>query len=92
MAKSDKWIKRMAIEKKMIEPFEPEQVRKGISYGTSSNCGCAYEIILADDASSDLPLRYHNSLLTQQENVSYIQHEANIGRSKTCSSSTAMRG
>ena len=36
MAKSDKWIKKMAIEKKMIEPFEPEQVRKGISYGTSS--------------------------------------------------------
>ena len=36
MAKSDKWIKKMAVEKKMIEPFEPEQVRKGISYGTSS--------------------------------------------------------
>lgn len=48
-----------------------------------ANCGCAYEIILADDASSDLSLRYHNSLLTQQENVRYIQHETNIGRSKT---------
>ena len=36
MAKSDKWIKQMAVEKKMIDPFEPEQVRKGISYGTSS--------------------------------------------------------
>ena len=36
MVKSDKWIKKMALEKKMIEPFEPEQVRKGISYGTSS--------------------------------------------------------
>ncbi len=37
MAKSDKWIKNMALEKKMIEPFEPDQVRQGnISYGTSS--------------------------------------------------------
>ena len=36
MVKSDKWIKQMAVEKKMIEPFEPEQIRKGISYGTSS--------------------------------------------------------
>lgn len=33
----DKWIKRMAKEKKMIEPFEENQVRKGgISYGVSS--------------------------------------------------------
>ena len=36
MVKPDIWIKQMAIEKKMIEPFEPEQIRKGISYGTSS--------------------------------------------------------
>jgi dCTP deaminase len=35
--KSDKWIKRMAQEHKMIEPFEDRQVRKGvISYGVSS--------------------------------------------------------
>ena len=33
----DKWIKKMAKEKKMIEPFEENQVRKGgISYGVSS--------------------------------------------------------
>ena len=33
----DKWIKQMAKEKKMIEPFEENQVRKGgISYGVSS--------------------------------------------------------
>ena len=32
-----KWIKQMAKEKKMIEPFEENQVRKGgISYGVSS--------------------------------------------------------
>ena len=36
MVKPDIWIKQMAIEKKMIEPFEPEQIRKGISFGTSS--------------------------------------------------------
>src|SRR5437762_3013944 len=41
MIKSDTWIRRMAIEKRMIEPFEPGQVKelKGqriVSYGTSS--------------------------------------------------------
>ncbi len=35
--KSDKWIRRMSLEHKMIEPFEEKQVRKGvISYGLSS--------------------------------------------------------
>jgi deoxycytidine triphosphate deaminase len=40
--KSDKWIRRMAQEHGMIEPFEPGQVRyaadghKIVSYGTSS--------------------------------------------------------
>ena len=39
--KSDKWIRRMAEERGMIEPFEPGQVRqvdgrKIVSYGTSS--------------------------------------------------------
>jgi deoxycytidine triphosphate deaminase len=41
MIKSDRWIRRMAAEHKMIEPFEPGQVRefegrKIVSYGTSS--------------------------------------------------------
>src|SRR3989440_5256506 len=41
MIKSDTWIRRMAIEKRMIEPFERGQVRelngqKIVSYGTSS--------------------------------------------------------
>ena len=37
MIKSDKWIERMCREKKMIEPYENAQVRKGvISYGISS--------------------------------------------------------
>jgi deoxycytidine triphosphate deaminase len=39
--KSDKWIRRMALEHGLIEPFVPGQVREGaagrvISYGTSS--------------------------------------------------------
>ena len=40
--KSDKWIKEMSSNHKMIEPFELGQVREGknnerlISYGTSS--------------------------------------------------------
>src|SRR5262245_55496477 len=35
--KADKWIKRMALEHGMIEPFEDRQVRQGvISYGLSS--------------------------------------------------------
>ena len=41
MIKSDNWIRRMAAATKMIEPFEPGQVRevdgrKIVSYGTSS--------------------------------------------------------
>src|SRR5690349_13483548 len=39
--KSDNWIRRMAAETNMIEPFEPNQVRRTgngriVSYGTSS--------------------------------------------------------
>ena len=39
--KSDRWIRRMAAEQKMIEPFEPGQVRESggeriVSFGTSS--------------------------------------------------------
>ncbi len=39
--KSDKWIRRMATEHKMIEPFSPGQIREEngrriVSYGTSS--------------------------------------------------------
>ena len=38
--KSDKWIKKMSLENEMINPFEPQQIRKTegqkiISYGTN---------------------------------------------------------
>jgi dCTP deaminase len=45
--KSDKWIRRMAREQRMIEPFEEKQVREGvISYGLSSY---GYDIRIADE-------------------------------------------
>lgn len=49
--KSDRWIKRMAAEHGLIEPFEPGQIRdidgrKVISYGTSSY---GYDLRVADE-------------------------------------------
>ncbi len=49
--KSDRWIRRMAEEQGMIEPFEPRQVRevgreRVISFGTSSY---GYDIRCADE-------------------------------------------
>ena len=45
--KSDKWIRRMALEHKMIEPFVDAQVREGVvSYGLSSY---GYDIRVADE-------------------------------------------
>lgn len=49
--KSDKWIRRMAVEHGMIEPFESGQVRENsagriVSYGTSSY---GYDIRCSDE-------------------------------------------
>ena len=45
--KADKWIRRMALEHKMIEPFCEKQVADGlISYGLSSY---GYDIRIADE-------------------------------------------
>ena len=49
--KSDKWIRRMAQEANMIEPFEPELVRTNasgriVSYGTSSY---GYDVRVANE-------------------------------------------
>jgi len=49
--KSDRWIRRMASEQGMIEPFEPGQMREShygrmISYGTSSY---GYDVRCADE-------------------------------------------
>ena len=49
--KSDRWIRRMVEEQRMIEPYAPTQVREGeagriISYGTSSY---GYDVRCADE-------------------------------------------
>ena len=45
--KPDHWIRKMAQEHGMIEPYEPNQVREGvISYGVSSY---GYDIRVADE-------------------------------------------
>ena len=45
--KPDHWIRKMALEHKMIEPFEDKQVRDGvISYGVSSY---GYDVRVADE-------------------------------------------
>jgi len=45
--KSDRWIRRMALERRMIEPFSDRQVRDGvISYGLSSY---GYDVRIADE-------------------------------------------
>ena len=47
MIKSDRWIRRQALERGMIKPFEDRQVRKGgISFGLSSY---GYDIRIADE-------------------------------------------
>ena len=45
--KSDRWIRKMALEHRMIEPFSEKQVREGvISYGLSSY---GYDVRIADE-------------------------------------------
>jgi dCTP deaminase len=45
--KSDSWIRKMALEQRMIEPFVEKQMRSGvISYGLSSY---GYDIRIADE-------------------------------------------
>src|SRR6476660_3687305 len=45
--KADRWIRKMALEHRMIEPFEDRQVRQGVvSYGLSSY---GYDIRVADE-------------------------------------------
>jgi dCTP deaminase len=45
--KSDRWIRRMAREHRMIEPFSEKQVREGVvSYGLSSY---GYDVRIADE-------------------------------------------
>ena len=60
--KSDRWIRRMAAEQRMIDPFSPEQVRvaagqKIVSYGTSSygyDVRCAEEFKIFTNINSTI--------------------------------------
>jgi deoxycytidine triphosphate deaminase len=60
--KSDNWIRRMAAQHRMIEPFEPEQVRHAngeriVSYGTSSygyDVRCANEFKIFTNINSTI--------------------------------------
>ena len=60
--KSDKWIRRMAEEHGMIEPFEPNQIKEAngqriISYGTSSygyDIRCANEFKIFTNINSTI--------------------------------------
>ena len=47
MLKSDRWIRKMALEHDMINPFSEKQVREGVvSYGLSSY---GYDLRVADE-------------------------------------------
>ena len=69
--KSDKWIRRMAMEQGLIEPFEPGQVKENgsgriISYGTSSygyDVRCAPEFRIFTNINSAVvdPKRFDSS-------------------------------
>ena len=62
MIKSDRWIRRMALEHRMIEPFEPGQIRQAnghkiVSYGTSSygyDMRCSSEFKLFTDINTTI--------------------------------------
>ena len=79
--KSDRWIRRMAKEHGMIEPFEPGQVRsndagaRSISYGTSSygyDVRCAREFKIFTNI---------NSAIVDPKNFdenSFVDHVADV--------------
>jgi len=47
MIKSDRWIRRMCLEHRMIDPFEEKQIRKDVvSFGISSY---GYDLRIADE-------------------------------------------
>ena len=76
---SDRWIKKMAIEKKMIDPFVPEQKRgKNISYGLSSfgyDARVASEFKIFTNVHSTIvdPKNFNNnSFVTRKDNECVI--------------------
>jgi len=81
--KSDKWIRRMAMNHEMISPFEPAQVRENatgkiISYGTSSygyDVRCAREFKIFTNINSAIvdPKNFdENSFVNLESDVCII--------------------
>jgi dCTP deaminase len=82
--KNDKWIKKMAFEYKMIDPFEPRQIRDGkISFGTSSygydiRLSNEFMVMKAKNKGFVLdPKRINNSLLKSITVKDYIEIPSN---------------
>ena len=79
--KSDNWIRRMAREHGMIEPFEPGQVRDGvagrvISYGTSSY---GYDVRCARRSSRSSPISTRPSSIPKQfDEKSFVDLSADV--------------
>ena len=76
--KSDKWIRRMAEQHGMIEPFEPNQVKvnadgqRVVSYGTSSygyDIRCSKEFKLFTNINSTIAVSYTHLTLPTTSRV-----------------------
>ncbi len=81
--KSDRWIRRMAEEHRLIEPFEPQQIRDNgrgrvVSYGTSSygyDIRCANEFKIFTNINTTIvdPKNFdENSFVDLQSDVCII--------------------
>lgn len=74
--KSDKWIRKMALEYNMIEPFNDKQVRSGvISYGVSSY---GYDIRVSDEFK--IFTNIHNSIVDPKafDSKSFVDFKGDV--------------
>ena len=71
--KSDRWIKQMALGQKMIEPFEPSQIRNGVSFGLSSY---GYDFRLGPDFKIAKP---KPGMIVDPKNFSALEFETITG-------------
>ena len=81
--KSDHWIRRMALEHQMIDPFEPGQIRSNgderiVSFGTSSygydvRCAADFKIFTNIDSAIVDPKNFDsNSFIDKQADICVI--------------------
>src|SRR5882762_8028782 len=86
--KSDRWIRRMAAEHRMIEPFEPGQVKEVngqriVSYGTSSygyDIRCSNEFKLFTNLNSTIvdPKNFDDKSFALARTVEYFRIPRNV--------------